>query len=415
MLRGPTFRLFGVPTRIEFWFLLTALFFGMASRREGWWLLEWMVVITFSVLVHELGHAFAYKRYHQQPSIVLTGLVGLTYGERELPPKRRIVVSFAGPGAELVLLGIPAWIALQAMPLLVFDNYVAFRVLDDLRFINLVWALVNLLPMLPLDGGNILDAALELRNGGPRRQVARMVSVVTGVSFGIFAVAYWGSTFGLVFGFVIALFNFLQWWQVRNGTGMTFGLSPDQPMPVESSDNVVSMRKERAKRDRRSSADLLRDGWAALERREYKQVQRIGARLAGKRLSGETANQAAELAAWGWLGDGNVVAAEEALGRLPRNARPSRALSAVLLLSGGRGDDAMKLMLDVMVNGPDGIARLVAVDFFAERGMTHRLARELVDLEGGKGFEACVALEGMLHRLHRTQDASTVSDVILLG
>jgi hypothetical protein len=47
--------------------------------------------------------------------------------------------------------------------------------------------------------------------------------------------------------------------------------------------------------------------------------------------------------------------------------------------------------------------------------MIHRLARELVDLEGGAGFEAAVGLEGMLHQLNRTQDAATVSDVILLG
>jgi hypothetical protein len=68
-----------------------------------------------------------------------------------------------------------------------------------------------------------------------------------------------------------------------------------------------------------------------------------------------------------------------------------------------------------MVKEPEGGPKLIAVDLFAEYGMTHRLARDLVDQPGGKGFEAAVALEGMLHRLHRTQDASTVSDVILLG
>jgi hypothetical protein len=47
--------------------------------------------------------------------------------------------------------------------------------------------------------------------------------------------------------------------------------------------------------------------------------------------------------------------------------------------------------------------------------MTHRLARDLVDMPNGAGFEAAVALEGLLHQLHRTQDASTVNDVILLG
>jgi hypothetical protein len=66
-------------------------------------------------------------------------------------------------------------------------------------------------------------------------------------------------------------------------------------------------------------------------------------------------------------------------------------------------------------HGPRLRARLIGVDLFAEYGTIHRLARDLVDLPGGAGFEAAVSLEGLLHRLNRTQDASTVSDVIMLG
>src|SRR6185503_18142849 len=109
------------------------------------------------------------------------------------------------------------------------------------------------------------------------------------------------------------------------------------------------------------------------------------------------------------------VKAAEMLELLPRTAKVSTPLAAVLAVANKRTEDGVRLMVQCMVNEPEGGPKLIAVDLFAEYGMIHRLARDLVDQPGGAGFEAAVSLEGMLHRLHRTQDASTVSDVILLG
>jgi hypothetical protein len=175
------------------------------------------------------------------------------------------------------------------------------------------------------------------------------------------------------------------------------------------------MEKARKKRDRRSPAELIKAGYEALERREYKAALRISDRLQSKRLNAELDRWTAELAAFAWLGDRNPVKAEEAIGALPRGLAVSTPLAAVMSVANKRTDEGMRLMVQCMVNEPEGGPKLIAVDLFAEYGMIHRLARDLVDQPGGSGFEAAVALEGMLHRLHRTQDASTVSDVILLG
>lgn len=423
MLRGPTFKLLGIPVRVEIWFFVATLLLGLDRIRYRdkplFWLAEWFVVVAVSILVHELGHAFAYRRYGQRASIVLWGLGGLTFGQQVLPPRKRIVVSLAGPFAEILLLGIPAQIALTAMGTSGFvRNPDLYSFLSDVAWLNIAWALVNLLPLLPLDGGNVCDAVLEIRHDEPRRQTTRMISIVTGFLFGVFALVYWGSTFGLVFGWILAVVNLFQYLQVRNGGqmgGTQFQLYPEAPDTDDDRANVVSMDSARKKRDRRSPTELVASGYSLLEHRDYKGARRVADRLQGKRLSGTVALDATEVAAWAWLGERNPVQAHQVLEARPKGARISAPLTAVLALADKQTDVAVQTMVQSLVRDPDGPAKLIGVDLFAEYGHIHRLARELVDLPGGTGFEAAVALEGLLHRLNRTQDASTVSDVIMLG
>ncbi len=418
MNRGPTFKLLGVPIRVEIWFPITILLLGL-NRIEGrdkpvFWLVEWFLVAAVSILVHEFGHALAYRRYRQKPAIVLWGLGGLTYGEEVLAPKRSIIVSAAGPLTGLVLLGIPGWLAYNATS---WTNGDLKLFLYDVYWLNVVWSLVNLLPLLPLDGGHICESILEIVHGEPRRQTARLISIPTGFLLGVYAWISWGSAFGVFFGWGLAVMNLIGYLQVRNGSlrGMQFEFAPERPGDSDREQNVVSMDKARKKRDRRSPAELINDGYTALERRDYKAALRISDRLEAKRLNAELDRWTAELAAFAWVGERNPLKAEEVLARLGTKAVPSPPLTAVLALANKQTDAGVGLMVRTMVDEPEGGPKLVAVDLFAEYGMIHRLARDLVDLDGGQGFEAAVALESMLHRLHRTQDATTVSDVIMLG
>lgn len=431
-MRGLEFRVLRIPFRVQIWFVVTLVLinlnrldpFRIAPLFYTTYFLEGALVAAFTVIVHELGHCWAYRRYGQEPSVMLWGLGGLTFGQAKLPPKKKIVVSIAGPLTALILLGIPGYY----LSTQVFTTFYAgpdFRwfpqlITHDLYWFALLWSLLNLLPILPLDGGHVVEAVLELVHGEPRKQTARLVSVVAGVVFGLWGLLFLFNAFILLLGLGLAALNFIPYWQERNNSVVRYELLPDEDNASAMgmgapSDNVVSMKKERKKRDRRSPAELLKSGYEALERREYKNALRIAGRLLDKRIPNEMVQRTVELSAWGWLGEHNHLKAEEALQELPSGAKPPVGLSAALALSDNRVDEAMNLMVRCMVEDPDGIAKLIAVDLFADQGMTHRLARELVDLEGGTGFESAVALEGMLHRLHRTQDASTVSDVILLG
>jgi stage IV sporulation protein FB len=430
MTSGLAFRLFRIPFRVQVWFLVTILLlnlqrldaFSFAPLAISLFFVTGMVAAAIVIIVHELGHCFAYRRYGQEPSVLLWGLGGLTFGQGRLPPRKSIVVSVSGILLTIVAIAVPCYfLRLYVVGYPDFTDLLAFpaNFVEDLYRLTIWWALFNLLPILPLDGGHVVEAVLEWVKGEPQKQTARLVSGVSGIVFGVLALLFLHSAFLMLTLFILGALNLLPWYAERNNQAVRFAL-PDHDDPGSAgidtgTANVVSMEKARKKRDRRSPAELIKAGYEALERREYKAALRISDRLQSKRLNAELDRWTAELAAFAWLGDRNPVKAEELIGTLPRGSRVSTPLAAVLAVANKRSDEGMRLMVECMVNEPEGGPKLIAVDLFAEYGMIHRLARDLVDQPGGSGFEAAVSLEGMLHRLHRTQDASTVSDVILLG
>ena len=120
---------------------------ALASGRNDLALVTWVVVAGLAVLIHELGHAFAYRAFGVQPRIVLSAVFGLTFGD-ELPPTRSLVVSLAGPATGIALGLVSIGLAVVIGP---GDGHAL--VVEDLAFVGFGWALLNLLPIQPLDGG----------------------------------------------------------------------------------------------------------------------------------------------------------------------------------------------------------------------------------------------------------------------
>ena len=175
------FRLFGVPVTIQGWFWVsTLLLWGIGSSRTSFATLPiWVGIVLVSILVHELGHAAAMLRHGIRPSITLHGMGGVTVSEggaswHRLGRADRIVVSLAGPFAGFVLGGV----ILAAERLIPHDPlpWLAAFTLGQLVWVNIGWGLINLAPVLPFDGGHVLEDAL-----GPRRsRTAAIVSLVCG-------------------------------------------------------------------------------------------------------------------------------------------------------------------------------------------------------------------------------------------
>ncbi len=160
-------------------------------------------VVLGSVLVHELGHAFAARAYGLGPvSIVLHGFGGLTRFGHRPTHKQGVVVGLAGPFAGLAL-------GLVALPLSLWGGLEPgwlSATLESVVRVNLFWSVFNLLPMYPLDGGQVLWHVLAGRiDAFQARLWVRRVSLASAALVGLF---------GIVTGiYFLALICFFVWRQ----------------------------------------------------------------------------------------------------------------------------------------------------------------------------------------------------------
>ncbi len=202
---GPTrgdlnFSVFGFPVRVHpmFW-LMTALMTWSGGEVPPKIILIWVGVVFVSVLIHELGHALAFRYYGSDASIVLYQFGGLAI-PRHSPHGvwQRIAVAFAGPAAgflfALVILlllaatGHQITFQLDWIPFTwsrIADRNVAIAV-GDLMWVNVYWGLFNLLPIYPLDGGQIsrnLFMRYDYRDGLLKSQ---WVSVIVAAGLAVY-------------------------------------------------------------------------------------------------------------------------------------------------------------------------------------------------------------------------------------
>ncbi len=202
------FRLAGIPIAVQPWFWVLALVLGLGSRITGAGLAVWVAVVFVSVLVHELGHAFALRAFGYRPAVLLHMIGGLTSWEpvEELPPARRVGSTLAGPLVGFALAGA-AW-ALRS-PLGLGGEGLLRDALWWTLLVNLVWGVFNLIPIRGLDGGQALGGFLELVSPTRGKQVAEGVYLLTGVAAivvgvwqGFYLLAIFAAllTFGSMFG-----------------------------------------------------------------------------------------------------------------------------------------------------------------------------------------------------------------------
>ena len=212
------FRLFGFPVRIHPFFWVVSLILGMGGLGSGkadpTETLIWVVVVFVSILVHELGHAFTQRRFGGHPWITLYSFGGLaSCNDCDRSPRSQIIISLAGPFAGFFLAGfvISILIALQRFRGFELDwvavNWVPFKSRLDvavlfLLFVNIAWGLVNLLPIYPLDGGQIARELFTL--GNPRSGIVQSLQLSAGaaVLVAVYALTKRDLFMCLMFGFL---------------------------------------------------------------------------------------------------------------------------------------------------------------------------------------------------------------------
>jgi membrane-associated protease RseP (regulator of RpoE activity) len=209
----------------------------------------WVVTLFLSILVHELGHAFAFRHFGQEAHIVLYHFGGLaipgrdpysdfgSYGggfNRADRLQSKILISFAGPLAGFLLAGLvllcvwsfggTVWLNPRGFPFGFLKVGLPEGTADHLRefvglmlYINIYWGLVNLLPVLPLDGGQMTQAFLLLQDPWGGMVKTLWVSTITGAGMAILGLMFGQNLFvAMMFG-SLAISSYLALQQTTGG------------------------------------------------------------------------------------------------------------------------------------------------------------------------------------------------------
>ncbi|MBG1265895.1 site-2 protease family protein [Nostoc sp. WHI] len=213
--------LFGIPLFLDpLWFVilgLATLNFGVAYQQWGT-IIAWsagivMALLLFSsVLLHELGHSLVARSQGIKVNSITLFLFGgvAAIEEESKTPFKAFQVAIAGPLVSIIL-----FFLLRLATIVIPDTNPLRVMVGDLARINLLVALFNLIPGLPLDGGQVLKAALWQITGNRFQAVhwaakAGQILGYSAIALG-FAVDFF--TRELVVGLWIAL---LGWFAVRN-------------------------------------------------------------------------------------------------------------------------------------------------------------------------------------------------------
>lgn len=180
------FRVFGFNVQLQTGFLFLVgivVLFGLRNQEPIWYMAATIGVFLFSILVHELGHAFVSRWLGVEVmDIVIHGFGGHVTHAR-CTVKQSLGISLAGPFFGLGLGAIS--VALYS----VVQNPYAEAALEISMFVNIFWSLFNLLPIFPLDGGHAMLNGLQL---------VMKPTPAAKLTFGV----------GLVLGLVVALAGF---------------------------------------------------------------------------------------------------------------------------------------------------------------------------------------------------------------
>ncbi|MEM9587421.1 MAG: site-2 protease family protein [Planctomycetota bacterium] len=257
------FQLFDFPIRVAWTFWLGTLVFGWGlvdgmdyylSRADDSpgrlpLLILWAICMLVSIIIHELGHAFAHRYFGMRSAVVLYHFGGLAIpsgggsarfrpvGTRAPNPSaQQLIISAAGPAAQLasaalVLVGFKLLgfrldgaygDGISFVPFLdrlpgfadgeAINNGGLFALMTFYTLPSVFWAVLNLAPVIPLDGGRIMQSVVRMTGG--REHTAYWISLIT-AGLG----AWYGFTSGSLFLGILCVSFAISNYQMIQGLG----------------------------------------------------------------------------------------------------------------------------------------------------------------------------------------------------
>jgi len=210
------FRVGPIPVRVHPIFWLTGVLICWGPYQGDPPMLMMAVTAVFlSVLIHELGHA-TMTRLFGWPSEIVLGFFGGYATTARTSTGRNLAVLIAGPGAGFALAAV-AFVVLLALDGVENVPVRVTRTLSFLWFINIAWSLLNLIPVLPLDGGQIVREILSWFSPHRGERWAMLLSAVVGAVTAAAGYFVLGQTFLAIFFGLFAYQNFSGWQMQRRG------------------------------------------------------------------------------------------------------------------------------------------------------------------------------------------------------
>ncbi len=282
-------RLFSTDIRVSWWFILVPVITGLKYGIELG--LAFMVLMFVSVLLHEFGHVIAARwTGGYADEIHMTPIGGLALARPAQGAFGLGVTSAAGPAVNLVLCiaSYPGWYAPETlwgslnpcvMPIARLSSAHLWRDLGLLLFTaNWIGLLVNLLPVLPLDGGQILRAILAARTYAETVQrTAIRVGMFVSVAFLAVGAIADISQIVLIGTFVLAM-NLVQLLQDEYSESMG-----DSGFGHDFSGGYESLERSGQAAGREHSPGLL-EQWRERRRMERENLDRIRRKEAEEQL-----------------------------------------------------------------------------------------------------------------------------------
>jgi len=234
------FSLFGIPVEVQpFFWVIAALLGGAAgadSRAAFFAVALFMMAAFVSILIHELGHALTGRKLGGGRAVILlTSMGGLAINQGgQFTRHQRFWMIAAGPGAGFAFL-LAILVALSLMfnsvDVIAFTGRELFQLdlpfrttelidflrakpfiyilLTNLIWINFWWGIINLLPVMPLDGGQITEIYVR-----PPSRVY-FIGMIAATAMALFGFLMMGSIY------IALLFGYFAWknWQGMKAVG----------------------------------------------------------------------------------------------------------------------------------------------------------------------------------------------------
>jgi Zn-dependent protease len=184
---------------------LLAYIYMIGGDLPGEKLVTLLLVFLLTIVLHELGHAVvAIGQGMSGVSITIGALGGYCSYVGDRHPYREFLISLTGPVTNLLI----AWLSWILLTQLRFTDELLLFFLSQMYYWNLVLGILNLLPIYPLDGGQVALSLcrMAMRSELGARRFTLGLSVVTAfVAVGFLLVMNQGQISPITFGLAVVL------------------------------------------------------------------------------------------------------------------------------------------------------------------------------------------------------------------